>query len=236
MADATNPVDEAATQTIEAIKDEVRDSVQASAQTVPNLIPTNDANNTNSANNERVSESTDSDARRDAERRVAGATATTASPASQTHARTSTYGTVRESSYESSHNNRESHEKKNAVPRARRMKLSLTQVDPWSVTKVSFMLLIAVGLIQLVAVIFLYFVLDAAGLFSSLTSIVSSAGLSSGGFDISSFLSLGRVVSVFTIIAVFTIVIGTVLAAIGAFLYNIVSSLVGGIHVTLGDD
>ena len=36
-------------------------------------------------------------------------------------------------------------EKKKSVPRARRMKLSLTQIDPWSVTKVSFMLLIAVA-------------------------------------------------------------------------------------------
>ncbi|WP_018142865.1 DUF3566 domain-containing protein [Alloscardovia criceti] len=127
-------------------------------------------------------------------------------------------------------------EKKKSVPRARRMKLSLTQIDPWSVTKVSFMLLIAAALIQLVAIIFLYYVLQAIGVFDSLTSIVSSAGLNSSGFDLSSFISLSRVISIFTIISVFEIVVGTVLAAISAFLYNIVSSLVGGIHVTLGDD
>lgn len=127
-------------------------------------------------------------------------------------------------------------EKKKSVPRARRMKLSLTQIDPWSVTKVSFMLLIAVALIQVIAVVFLYYVLQAVGVFDSLTSIVSSAGLNSKGFDIASFISLGRVLSIFTIVSVFEIVAGTVLAAIGAFLYNIVSSLVGGIHVTLGDD
>lgn len=127
-------------------------------------------------------------------------------------------------------------EKKKSVPRARRMKLSLTQIDPWSVTKVSFMLLIAVALIQVIAVVFLYYVLQAVGVFDSLTSIVSSAGLNSKGFDIASFISLGRVLSIFTIVSVFEIVVGTVLAAIGAFLYNIVSSLVGGIHVTLGDD
>ncbi|WP_240680333.1 DUF3566 domain-containing protein [Alloscardovia theropitheci] len=147
---------------------------------------------------------------------------------------TSTQMHTTQSSQDSAHN--EHNEKKKSVPRARRMKLSLTQIDPWSVTKVSFMLLIAAALIQLVAVIFLYFVLQAAGIFDSLTSIVSSAGLSSGGFDIASFISLGRVISIFTIISVFEIVVGTVLAAIGAFLYNIVSSLVGGIHVTLGDD
>ena len=127
-------------------------------------------------------------------------------------------------------------EKKKSVPRARRMKLSLTQIDPWSVTKVSFMLLIAVALIQVIAVVFLYYVLQAVGVFDSLTSIVSSAGLNSKGFDIASFISLGRVLSIFTIVSGFEIVVGTVLAAIGAFLYNIVSSLVGGIHVTLGDD
>ena len=127
-------------------------------------------------------------------------------------------------------------EKKKSVPRARRMKLGLTQIDPWSVTKVSFMLLIAVALIQVIAVVFLYYVLQAVGVFDSLTSIVSSAGLNSKGFDIASFISLGRVLSIFTIVSVFEIVVGTVLAAIGAFLYNIVSSLVGGIHVTLGDD
>ena len=127
-------------------------------------------------------------------------------------------------------------EKKKSVPRARRMKLSLTQIDPWSVTKVSFMLLIAVALIQVIAVVFLYYVLQAVGVFDSLTSIVSSAGLNSKGFDIASFISLGRVLSIFTIVSVFEIVVRTVLAAIGAFLYNIVSSLVGGIHVTLGDD
>ena len=127
-------------------------------------------------------------------------------------------------------------EKKKSVPRARRMKLSLTQIDPWSVTKVSFMLLIAVAFIQVIAVVFLYYVLQAVGVFDSLTSIVSSAGLNSKGFDIASFISLGRVLSIFTIVSVFEIVVGTVLAAIGAFLYNIVSSLVGGIHVTLGDD
>ncbi|WP_418969305.1 DUF3566 domain-containing protein [Alloscardovia omnicolens] len=127
-------------------------------------------------------------------------------------------------------------EQKKSVPRARRMKLSLTQIDPWSVTKVSFMLLIAVALIQIIAVVFLYYVLQAVGIFDSLTSIVSSAGLNSKGFDLASFISLSRVLSVFTIISVFEIVVGTVLAAIGAFLYNIVSSLVGGIHVTLGDD
>ena len=127
-------------------------------------------------------------------------------------------------------------EKKKSVPRARRMKLSLTQIDPWSVTKVSFMLLIAVALIQVIAVVFLYYVLQAVGVFDSLTSIVSSVGLNSKGFDIASFISLGRVLSIFTIVSVFEIVVGTVLAAIGAFLYNIVSSLVGGIHVILGDD
>ncbi len=130
--------------------------------------------------------------------------------------------------------NRES--RRNSIPRARRMKLSLTRIDPWSVTKVAFMLSIAGAIIQLVAVALLWFIMDAIGAFDTITSLMSSAGLSSGSFNITSVLSLGKVMSVVTIVAVFEIIVTTILAAIVCFLYNISSSLVGGLHLTLGDD
>ncbi|WP_243386660.1 DUF3566 domain-containing protein [Bifidobacterium primatium] len=126
--------------------------------------------------------------------------------------------------------------RKSSVPRARRMKLSLTKVDPWSVTKVSFLLAIAGAIIQVVAVGMLWMLLNAIGLFDNITQIVSTTGLDSGGIDIASVLSIGKVLSVTTIFSIFEIVLVTVLATIGAFLYNVVSALVGGVHVTLGDD
>ena len=48
--------------------------------------------------------------------------------------------------------------------------------------------------------------------------------------------SLSTVLSAVTIFSIIEVVIVTVLITIVALLYNVVSSLVGGIHVTLGDD
>lgn len=123
-----------------------------------------------------------------------------------------------------------------AVPKARRMKLSLTKVDPWSVAKVSFLLSIAVGIIQIVAVGILWTLLSQIGLFDKLNTVISQTGLASNGMDVSSFLGFGQVISWVTIFAVFEVVLVVILATIGAFLYNVVSALVGGVHVTLGDD
>jgi hypothetical protein len=123
-----------------------------------------------------------------------------------------------------------------AVPKARRMKLSLTKVDPWSVAKVSFLLSIAFGIIQIIAVSILWWLLSAVGLFDKLNTVISSTGLSSSTVDVNSFLGYGQVISWVTIFAVFTVLLIVILATVSAFLYNVVSSLVGGVHLTLGDD
>lgn len=121
------------------------------------------------------------------------------------------------------------------VPRARRMKLSVTKISPWSVAKVTFMLSIAMGIIQTVCVAILYGIIDAAGVFDKITSLVSQTGLASN-FNMSSILSLGQVLSAVIIFSVFEVVIMVLLSVILTFLYNVASSLVGGVHVTLGDD
>lgn len=126
--------------------------------------------------------------------------------------------------------------RRSRVPRARRMQLSLTRLEPWSVAKVTFLLAIAGALIQVAAAALLWILLNAIGLFDNLAQMLSKTGLDAGGFDLSNFFSLGTVLSTVTIFSIFEIILVVVLVTIGAFLYNLVSSLVGGIHVTLGDD
>ena len=123
------------------------------------------------------------------------------------------------------------------------MSLSLTRVDAWSVAKVTFMLSIAVAIIQVVASAIVWVLLDVVGVFSQITQIVSSTGLDAGGFDLTNVFSLGTVLSAVTIFSIVEVVLITVLvviftllATIAALIYNVVSSLVGGVHVTLGDD
>ena len=122
------------------------------------------------------------------------------------------------------------------APRARRRSLSLTRLDAWSAAKVAFMLSIAGGIIQIVAVTLLWLLLNVVGVFDQVTQIVSSTGLDAGGFDLANVLSLSTVLSAVTIFSIIEVVLFTVLVVILTLLYNVVSTLVGGIHVTLGDD
>ena len=122
------------------------------------------------------------------------------------------------------------------APRARRMSLSLTRIDAWSAAKVSFMLSIAGGIIQIVAAALLWMMLNVVGVFDQVTQIVSSTGLDAGGFDLANVLSLSTVLSAVTIFSIIEVILITVLVTIVTLLYNVVSTLVGGIHVTLGDD
>ena len=126
--------------------------------------------------------------------------------------------------------------RRGGAPRARRMSLSLTRIDAWSAAKVAFMLSIAGGSIQIVAVDLLWGMLNVVGVFDQVTQIVSSTGLDAGGFDLTNVFSLGTVLSAVTIFSIVEVVLITVLVVIFTLLYNVVSTLVGGIHVTLGDD
>lgn len=121
--------------------------------------------------------------------------------------------------------------------KARKARLLVSKVDPWSVLKMSFLLSVALGIVTVVAAIVLWTVLDLTGIFDRVNDLLREiAGSESGGFDLRQFASLGQVVSFATIIAVVNVVLLTALAMLSAVLYNISSTLVGGIGVTLTDD
>jgi len=55
-------------------------------------------------------------------------------------------------------------------------------------------------------------------------------------FDLMDYIGLGRVVSLSIVIAVIDVILMTAISTLGAFLYNVCSSLVGGLQITLTDD
>lgn len=122
--------------------------------------------------------------------------------------------------------------------KARRARLLISKIDPWSVLKMAFLLSVALGIITVVATIVLWTVLDTMGLFAQVNSFVNEIQGQEGGtpFDLLSFASLGQVASFATIVAVVNVVLLTTLSVLSAWLYNISSTLVGGIGVTLTDD
>ena len=121
--------------------------------------------------------------------------------------------------------------------KARKARLLVSKVDPWSVLKMSFLLSVALGVMTVVAAVVLWTVLEMTGIFDQVNRLLGEiAGSESGGFDLTQFASLGQVVSFATIIAVVNVLLLTALSMLSAVLYNIASTLVGGIGVTLTDD
>ncbi len=121
----------------------------------------------------------------------------------------------------------------------RRARLILARVDPWSVMKLSFLLSIALAIGFLTAVFVLWTMLDRMGVFETANRLAGEIARGAGGespFDFVGSLALSRVLGWAAILSVVNIVLLTALATLGAFLYNICSSLVGGLQVTLAED
>jgi hypothetical protein len=118
----------------------------------------------------------------------------------------------------------------------RRVRLAISRVDPWSVMKLAFLLSIAIGIMTVVSTAVLWFVLDGMHVFSSVNKTVTEVVGTESVINILKYVEFGRVVSLAVLIAVINVVLLTALTTIGAFLYNIVAALVGGIHLTLTDE
>ncbi|GGC78915.1 hypothetical protein GCM10011512_01930 [Tersicoccus solisilvae] len=119
--------------------------------------------------------------------------------------------------------------------KVRRARLLVSKVDPWSVLKMAFLLSVALGIVTVVASIVLWTVLDLTGIFARINQMLGEVG-GSNSFDLRTYASLGQVASFATVVAVTNIFLLTALSVLAAVLYNITSTLVGGIGVTLTDD
>jgi Transmembrane domain of unknown function (DUF3566) len=122
--------------------------------------------------------------------------------------------------------------------RVRKARLRLLRVDPWSVMKTAFLLSVALGITLFVAVAVLWSVLDAAGVFTAVGDLVRdlTSSETNSGFQLENYTALSRVLGFTTLIAVVDVVLVTALATLGAFLYNLSASLLGGLEVTLAED
>jgi hypothetical protein len=121
----------------------------------------------------------------------------------------------------------------------RRARLRLSRIDPWSVMKVSFLLSIAFGIVTVVSVFLVWSVLGAAGVWDSINNTVSdtvSSGNNVSTFDIADYLGMSRVLGFTMLVSVIDVILITAIATLGAFLYNMAASLLGGIEVTLAED
>ncbi|ROS26223.1 DUF3566 domain-containing protein [Cellulomonas sp. PhB150] len=119
----------------------------------------------------------------------------------------------------------------------RRVRLAISRLDPWSVMKLSFLLSVAIGIMLVVGVAVGWFTLNELHVFTKVDDLVTQVtGQEAGGPDILQYVEFQKVISAATLLAVVDVFLLTALSTIGAFLYNIVAALVGGVHVTMTDE
>jgi hypothetical protein len=119
----------------------------------------------------------------------------------------------------------------------KRARLYVTRVDPWSVTKASFMLALALGVVLVIAVAVVWWVLDYTGVFLTLSRTIDEVvGSASTGFNLMNYLEFSRVIGVAIVIASVEIVLVSLLSTLFAIMYNLSVGLTGGVEVVLSDD
>ncbi len=120
----------------------------------------------------------------------------------------------------------------------RRARLRLSRVDPWTVTKTSFLLSISFGVMCVVAVFLVFSIMSAAGLWDKVNETIQSVVNQdpSNRFNIKDYVAMSRVMGITMLISVIDVVLITALATLGAFIYNMSAAMLGGIEVTLAED
>jgi hypothetical protein len=115
--------------------------------------------------------------------------------------------------------------------KARRARLALKRVDPWSVFVFSLIAALLLGIALVVAVAALYAVLDGLGVQSSVNQLFAEVTGGGGG----PLITARRVIGGAAVLAALNVVLLTLLATLGALLYNLCASFTGGVELTLGE-
>jgi transmembrane protein DUF3566 len=120
----------------------------------------------------------------------------------------------------------------------RRVKLTLTRVNAFSVMKISFLISVGLGIAGVVLVTVLWTMLNGMGVFQQINDAVSElpSGAGNARMNISDYLSLGRVLSASIVFGVVDVFLLTAMSTLLALIYNLCAALVGGVRVTLSDE
>ena len=103
--------------------------------------------------------------------------------------------------------------------------------------KVAFLVAVGLGVATVVMIAVLWMLLSGMGVFDQINAMAAKIiGDSNTEFNILDILGFGRVVSLSVLLGVVNVLLITAFSTLGAFLYNICASLVGGAQLTLTDD
>lgn len=113
---------------------------------------------------------------------------------------------------------------------SKQVRLRLVHIDFWSAMKVSAVLGLVLGIVQLVVTFVMWTLLQVVGLFGKIDEVLRDI-LAQPDFAITSIISLPQVMMFTLLVAVLNFVVITVLGAVLAVLYNLSVRLTGGLQV-----
>ena len=117
----------------------------------------------------------------------------------------------------------------------RRVDIAIARVDAWTVMTVSFLLSVAFGIAMVIATAVLWFMVDGMHVFSTIEDFMKTIG-GEKFIPFLDYLRLPKVLSYATIAGVANVVLLTAISTLGAMLYNVIASLVGGVKISLMDE
>ena len=112
----------------------------------------------------------------------------------------------------------------------KQVRLKLVYIDFWSAVKLSFLIAVCVGIVQIVAAFLIWMVLNSTGIFSQLSNILVDI-LGDPTFSVMDTVSLSKVMIFSVVVALLSVVVGTALGAISALIYNMTVKVTGGLLV-----
>jgi hypothetical protein len=120
-------------------------------------------------------------------------------------------------------------------PPARTALLSLQRIEPLSVMKFSSLLSLAGFIVLFVAVAVVWFMLNKLGVFTKIEQTIGLVTYSKNhpGANAAAWFSARRWLGYAALIGAINAILFTALSTIGAAIYNLITSLTGGIEVTL---
>ena len=104
-----------------------------------------------------------------------------------------------------------------------------------SAVKLGFLLSVVFAFMVVIAMAIIWFVLDGIHVFSQLQGLLETLN-SAALLEFMQYLEFGRWMSFAVIIAILDVVLLTALSAVGALVYNLISSLVGGLRISVTDE